>query len=260
MKLSSIFAVLWRHMLTYRKLMWPVLSSNVATPLLYLFSFGFGLGAVIPVMSDSSGFDIPYMQYVLPGLLAYTVMFAASFESSISAYTRMAVQQNWEAVLSAPISLHELLLGEIFWATLKSMIAAVAVLGTGYFFDAIPSGFYGLLNIPVMFCSAFVFSSCALLSTSYAKSYEQFSYFFTFWITPMFMFSGVFFPVDRFPDYVQWVTAFFPMTYVLDVARPISTGTPLELWVVVRTVMVLAFMAGLTYFLTYRKVKSRLFN
>lgn len=260
MSVHAIYAVWRRHCLTYFKMIWPVMASNVANPLLYLFSFGFGLGAVIPTMGDTSGMEVPYLNYVIPGMMAYSIMFAASFEASVSAYTRMTMQQNWNAILSTPVSLHELLLGEIFWAASKAMLAGFAVLIAGYAFGGIPTGFFALWVIPLMFLGAFVFASCALVSTAVAQGYDHFNYFFTFWITPMFMFAGVFFPVDRFPEYVQWVAYIFPMTYLLDIIRPISAGLPLNALDVLKDLAVLAFMGGVTYTFAYRKIHKRLFT
>ena len=260
MAIKAIYAVWRRHVMTYFKMIWPVMANNVANPLLYLFSFGFGLGAVIPVMTDTSGYEMPYLHYVLPGMMAYSVMFAASFETSVSAYARMTMQMNWNAILSTPVSLHELLLGELAWATTKAMLAAVSVMIAGYAFGGIPSGWFGLTNLIVMLGGAFVFASFGLLSTSLAKGFEHFNYFFTFWVTPMFMFSGVFFPVERFPESVQYLTYIFPMTYVLDIARPISAGLPLDGVEVLKDVTVLVLMAVFAYSLAYRKIKQRLFT
>lgn len=260
MNIRAIYAVWRRHYLTGMKMIWPTIASNVANPLLFLFSFGFGLGAVIPMMADDTGSPIPYLNYVIPGMMGYSVMFAASFESSIAAYTRMTLHSTWNAILSTPVSLYELLLGEIFWAAAKAMLAGLAVLAAGYVFGGIPTGLTALWTIPFMIIGSFIFSSCALLSTSVAQGYDQFSYFFTFWVTPMFMFAGVFFPVDRFPEYIQWITYIFPMTYLLEIIRPISTGLPLDGLTILKNLAILAFMGAITYSLAYRNIHKRLFT
>ena len=87
----------------------------MANPLLFLFAFGFGLGAVI---DDMGGLD--YLAYVVPGMMAYSAMFAASFETTIGSFARFNMQKTWDAVLATPVSLLELLLGEAVWAACKA--------------------------------------------------------------------------------------------------------------------------------------------
>ena len=117
---SHTLAVCRRQYLVWRKTIWPSLSTNVANPVLFLFAFGFGLGAVI---DDMGGLD--YLAYVVPGMMAYSAMFAASFETTIGSFARFNMQKTWDAVLATPVSLLELLLGEAFWAACKAMISAV---------------------------------------------------------------------------------------------------------------------------------------
>ena len=123
---SHTLAVCRRQYLVWRKIIWPSLSTNVANPVLFLFAFGFGLGAVI---DDMGGLD--YLAYVVPGMMAYSAMFAASFETTIGSFARFNMQKTWDAVLATPVSLIELLLGEAFWAACKAMISAVCVLAGG---------------------------------------------------------------------------------------------------------------------------------
>src|SRR5918992_5543702 len=108
---SHTFAVCRRQYLVWRKIIWPSLSTNVANPILLLFAFGFGLGAVIDDMGGLS-----YLAFVVPGMMAYSAMFAASFETTIGSYARFNMQRTWDAVLATPVRLTELLLGELLWA------------------------------------------------------------------------------------------------------------------------------------------------
>ena len=123
---NHTLAVWWRQYLVWRKIIWPSLSTNVANPVLFLFAFGFGLGAVI---DDMGGLD--YLAYVVPGMMAYSAMFSASFETSIGSFARFNMQKTWDAVLATPVGLFELLLGEAAWAACKALFSAVCVLAIG---------------------------------------------------------------------------------------------------------------------------------
>ena len=106
----------------WRSLIWSSLASNVVNPILFLFAFGFGLGAFIDTMSG-----IDYLDFVVPGMAAYAAMFAASFETTIGAYSRYAMQRTWDAMLATPVTLPELLFGEMLWAGLKGLFSAICV-------------------------------------------------------------------------------------------------------------------------------------
>ena len=108
------FAVTRRQYLVWRKVIWASLSTNVANPILFLFAFGFGLGAVVDRMAGLS-----YLAFIVPGMMAYSAMFAASFETTVGSFSRLDFQKTWDATLATPVTLLELVLGEALWATGK---------------------------------------------------------------------------------------------------------------------------------------------
>ena len=249
------FAVWWRQYLVWRRILWPSLTNNVANPLLFLFAFGFGLGAVI----DNMG-GLDYLAYVVPGMMAYSTMFAASFETTIGSYARFNMQKTWDAVLATPVSLIELLLGEAVWAACKALFSGVCVLVVGLLWGGVGSLPGALLSLPLIFLSGLCFAACGLAATAHAKSWEFFSYFFTFWVTPMFVFSGVFFGVDRFPAYVQPISWILPMTHVIEVVRPLVAGQPQSLAAACLHIGYVAALAAVTFTLAYRRLRIRLFD
>ena len=252
---NHTLAVWWRQYLVWRKIIWPSLTTNVANPLLFLFAFGFGLGAVI---DDMGGLD--YLAYVVPGMMAYSAMFAASFETTIGSFARFNMQKTWDAVLATPVSLIELLLGEVFWAACKAMLSALCVLAVGLLWGGVGSLAGALASLPLIFLAGFCFAACGLAATAHARSWEFFSYFFTFWVTPMFVFSGVFFGVDRFPAFVQPIAWILPMTHVIEVVRPLTAGQPQSLLAAVAHTGYVAALAVVAFVLAYRRLRVRLFD
>jgi lipooligosaccharide transport system permease protein len=252
---SHSLAVTRRQYLVWRKVIWSSLTTNVANPILFLFAFGFGLGAVVDRMAGLS-----YLAFVVPGMMAYAAMFAASFETTVGSFARFDFQKTWDATLATPVTLLELLLGEAFWATCKAMISAICVLVVGAAWGGIGSAGGALLSLPVIFLAAFAFATCGLVATAYARSWEFFSYFFTFWITPLFIFSGVFFAVDRFPDYVEPVAWVLPMTHLIQVVRPLVAGHDLALLEAVGHILYIAVLGAVAFVVAYRRLKTRLFD
>jgi lipooligosaccharide transport system permease protein len=248
-------AVSRRQYLVWRKVLWASLSTNVINPILFLFAFGFGLGAVVDRMAGLS-----YLAFIVPGMMAYSAMFAASFETTIGSFSRLDFQKTWDATLATPVTLLELLLGEALWATGKALLSAICVLAVGLLWGGVGSIGGALVSLPLIVVASFAFATCGLLATAYAKSWEFFSYFFTFWITPMFVFSGVFFGVDRFPAYIQPIAWILPMTHVIEVVRPLVVGQALELLPALGHVTYVAALAVAAFILAYRRFKTRLFD
>ncbi|RIA55025.1 ABC transporter permease [Dichotomicrobium thermohalophilum] len=252
---GSILAVTHRQFIVWRKLIWSALATNVANPLLFLFAFGLGLGQFVERMGD-----VPYLAFVVPGMTAYAAMFAASFETTIGAYTRYQQQGNWDAIMATPVSLAELLLGEVLWAALKALLSAACVILVGWLWGGVLSLPGALISLPLVFAASLGFACFGLLATTYAHGYEYFSYFFSFWITPMFVFCGVFFDISRFPDPVQVIAWAFPMTHLIAIVRPLTTGAPLDPVIVVVHIAYLGAISALAFWLAYREARRRMFD
>ena len=248
-------AVVWRHYRVWRNLIWSSLVSNVVNPILFLFAFGFGLGAFIDTMSG-----VDYLAFIVPGMIAYAAMFAASFETTIGSFSRYWMQRTWDAVLATPVSLLELLAGEALWATCKGMFSALCVLAVGALWGGTPSLTGAFLALPVVFVGALGFACAGLAATAFARSYEFFSYFFTFWITPMFVFCGVFFDIERFPQAVQAIAWVLPMTHLIAVIRPLMTEQTIGWLAVSGHLAYLVGVAVLTFWIAYRQMQRRLFD
>lgn len=216
-------AVWHRNFLVWRRLIGPSLATNVLDPLIFLFAFGYGLGAVV----DRVG-GLDYLTFVVPGMMCYAAMFAASFEATISTYARFSLQRTWDAILATPVTLTELMLGEMSWAATKGVFSASCVIAVGWIWGGIASPAGAFLALPVLALGAICFASCGLVVVAHAKTWDIFAYFFTFWVTPMFMFSGTFFEVTRFPWFVQAIAWVLPMTHLIAVVRPLSAGTGLD--------------------------------
>lgn len=250
-----VAAVTWRQYVVWRKLIWSALSINVANPILFLFAFGFGMGQFIDVMEG-----VNYLDFVVPGMVAYSAMFAASFEATIGAFTRYFMIKNWDAVLATPVALRELLLGEVLWATLKAMFSGVCVLVVGFLWGGIPSLGGALLALVVVFVGSVTFACCGLVATATARGYDFFAYFFTFWVTPMFVFSGVFFSIERFPEFMQWIAWLLPMTHMVTLVRALFVGAPLSGGMVALHLGFLVAMAAVAFWFAAYKVRQRMFD
>ncbi|HEX3500437.1 MAG TPA: ABC transporter permease [Stellaceae bacterium] len=249
------YAVWRRNALVWRRLIGPSLTTNVLDPLIFLFAFGYGLGAVL----DRVG-GMDYLHFIVPGMMCYAAMFAASFESTISTYARVSLQRTWDATLATPVTLTELMLGEMSWAATKGVFSSCCVIAVGSLWGGIASLWGTLIAVPVLALGAICFACCGLAVTSQAKTWDVFAYFFTFWVTPMFMFSGTFFEVTRFPFIVQAIAWALPMTHLITVVRPLAAGAALDPLAAAGHLAYIAALAAAAFAFAQRSFGARLFG
>lgn len=225
-----------RNFFVWRKLMASSITTHLIEPVVVMFGFGLGVGALVGEVDGA-----PYLQYVAGGMACYTVMFGASFEALYSAFTRMHVQRTWDAVLHTPMTLDDVVAGEWLWAGIKSMAAGVAmlVLLTALGFADYPAA---LLLLPVLLLGGLTFSSLALACNACARGYELFSFYFTLFLTPMLFLSGAFFPVRQMPEPLQLLSAVLPLRHLVELTRPLLAGEIPPLWAF--NILALAAYAG----------------
>ncbi len=146
-------------------------------------------------------------------------MNAATFEVLYSGFSRMHVQKTWEAIMNAPIALDDIVAAELVWAASKSCLAGVAILAViaAFGFTASP---LALAAIPVVFLTGLCFAALGLIMTALAPSYDFFMYYFTLFITPMTLLSGVFFPQSQLPETVRSIAEVLPLSHAIALVRP----------------------------------------
>jgi lipooligosaccharide transport system permease protein len=215
---SGARAVWQRNVLVWRKLIVPSLLINFGEPLLYLLGLGFGLGAFVGEMAG-----LPYLAFLASGIAASSAMNTASFEGMYSVYTRMVPQRTYDSILATPLGVDDIVAGEMLWCATKSTISGVAILAVAYAFGA-TQGTSGLLAVPVFFLTGLAFAGPALVMAALSQGYDFFSYYFTLFITPMFMLCGVFFPVASLPDFLHPVVQLLPLTHAIELIRPLMAG------------------------------------
>src|SRR5690242_16419961 len=190
-------AVWRRNYLVWKKLALPSILGNLADPMIYLFGLGYGLGSLLPSSLPALG-GVPYIAFFAAGTVCASTMHAASFETLYSGFSRMHVQRTWEAILNAPIALDDVVFGELLWAAAKATLSGSAILlviaALGYVDSPL-----ALWALPVIFLAGLAFSALGLIVCAVAPSFDFFMYYFTLFITPMALLSGVFFPTEQLP-------------------------------------------------------------
>jgi lipooligosaccharide transport system permease protein len=212
-----------RNLLVWRKLAVPSLLGNFGEPLLYLLALGYGLGALVGEVEG-----MPYVVWLASGIVCSSCMVSASFEAMYSAYTRMSPQRTWDAMISTPLDIGDVVLGEVVWAATKGLVSATAILLVGAGLGAVQGGWATVLALPAVFLAGLAFASMAMVVTALSRSYDFFLYYSTLCITPMLLLGGVFFPVGQMPEAVQALSLALPLTHAVALVRPLVIGEPVS--------------------------------
>ena len=216
---SLRFVHVWRrNRLVWTKLAIPSMLGNLADPMLYMLGLGYGLGAMLPNVVGMS-----YIAFLAAGTVCSSTMMSASFESMYSSFSRMHVQRTWDAIINAPITLDDLVFGEAMWAATKAFLSGAAVLVVATALGLVASPL-ALWVLPIVFLTGLAFSGMGLVMTSLSPSYDFFMYYFTLAVTPMMLTSGVFFPIEQLPHWLQVASHALPLTHAVELVRPLMTG------------------------------------
>jgi lipooligosaccharide transport system permease protein len=223
----GVWCVWRRYASVFVKSIWYYLVTTFLEPLLYLLAFGVGVGSLIGTL-EASGVRLTYRSFIFSGIIAQTVLFQGFYEGSFGAFVRMYYQKIFQAIAITPITLSEVLWGELMWDASKSTLAAEVVALIGVISGVFPP--LSLLKIlPVCFLGSLLFSGMGLAAAAYSRSIDELSYPQYLLVFPMFLFCGVFYPVENLPDALQPVAWFFPLTSVNSLIRTLTLGLPLQI-------------------------------
>ncbi len=217
--LPYALAVWRRNAAMYKKTWkWNILP-NFFEPVFYLFSIGLGVGAYISEMGGTS-----YLAFIAPGLVCVAAMNGASFEVTYNIYVRLVFEKTYDAMLTTPIEPDDVLVGEILWAVTRSCVYG------GCFFVVLM--LFGLTPLPSSLSVIFVIPMTGLLFAAIGMVFslripniDMFSFYFTLFLTPLFLFSDVFFPLkERLTGAWLWVAEALPLLHPVRLARASFRG------------------------------------
>ena len=249
MNVQRAFRVWQRHFTVYTKLYKSSIVLNFIEPVLYLVALGLGLGAFVKEIQG-----MPYIQFIAPGIVASSSMFAATYECSYGTYVRMTYQKTFDAILVTPVNLDDLVLGELLWGASKSMLYGTIIIIVISLFGLVDSPLI-LLAIPLLFVTGLIFAEISVIFTAIVPGIDSFNYFFTLFMTPLFLFSGIFFPLDTLPSIVAKIAFFTPLYHIVNILRAFAAG---EIQAVIWDILWLPAAALLLIPLPFRLMARRI--
>ncbi len=210
----------WRRdlevfMKTYKVNFFPPL----VEPVFYLVGLGFGLGGFVQPQEG-----LRYVAFIAPALVAISMMFSSFFECTYASFVRMYYQKTFGAIIATPVSLEEVIAGELLWGATKSLINSTIVLGVVFAFGLVSSPLF-LLIPPLSFLVGLMFAAMAMCFTAITPNIDSFNYPSFLFITPMFILSGTFFSSHNLPETVQLISKIFlPLYHAVELTRGLTIG------------------------------------
>ena len=229
--LSVAWTRLWRarrlverNILVYRH-QWIIIFSGVFEPIFYLIGIGLGIGGIVGNVPAEfvQGREISYLAFVAPALLATAAMNGAVFETIFNVFFKLNYAKTYDGVLATPMGITEIALGEMLWALIRAALYAVAMFVIMLVFGLILSP-WGVLIIPAALLVAAAFAAAGLAGTSFLRTVNDFDVPMGLIVMPMFLFSGTFFPIEVYPEFVQWLVQLTPLYHAINLIRGLSTG------------------------------------
>jgi lipooligosaccharide transport system permease protein len=213
-----------RNILVYRH-QWIIIFSGVFEPIFYLIGIGLGIGGIVGDVPAqyTDGQEISYLAFVAPALLATAAMNGAVFETIFNVFFKLNYAKTYEGVLATPMGITEIALGEMLWALFRAALYAVAMFVIMLVLGLILSP-WGVLIIPAALLVAAAFAAAGLAGTSFLRTVNDFDVPMGLIVMPMFLFSGTFFPIQIYPEWVQVLVQLTPLYHAINLIRGLSTG------------------------------------
>lgn len=213
-----VWQVFRRNLTVYRRTWMISMSFNFIEPLLYLAAMGVGLGSYVRPMEG-----MPYLDFLAPGLTVSSAMFAAAYECTYGSFVRMEFQKIYDAIIATPASAGDVVMGDLLWGAFKSLLYGTVILFVIFALGLVQSP-WALLVPPVLLLAGLTFAAMSMAWVGLVPNIDSFNYYFSLVVTPLFLLSGVFFPVGDLAPSIRAVAWISPLYHAVQVTRGLVTG------------------------------------
>jgi lipooligosaccharide transport system permease protein len=233
--IASALAVLEYCARVYRRNWRGTMFMTFFSPILFLGAMGFGLGTFVNTSSGAGAATgnatasaisgVGYAAFLAPGLLAATCMQTGAFEATYPVMGRLVWDKVYHAMLATPIAIVDIIAGQIGWFAVRLTLVAGAYYVVMLGFGLVRGGPISILAVPVGVLTGLCFSAWIAAFAATQTNDNGFSIIFRFLITPLFLFSGTFFPIEQLPAFLQPVALVTPTYHGVQLIRDLTLGT-----------------------------------
>lgn len=220
---SSIWPIVEYQLVFSRRAIKTLVATGLITPLLYVLSLGVGLGTV--VNSHGSGLGVPYLVYVAPAFLAATALQIATGDASYPIFSGFQWTRTFHGMAASPLTPRQIALGQLTWIALRITANAMIYLAVMACFGACRQ-WQVIFAIPAatLTGTAFAATVAAVSASLRSGMGGTFATINRFLVTPMFLFSGTFYPISRLPQWARDLAYISPLWHGTELARDAAIG------------------------------------
>ena len=210
-----------RNAIAYRRI-WYIFMAGFAEPIFYLLSIGVGVGELVGDLPGPGGTTLDYRHFVAPALLATSAMNGSIFDTTFNFFVKYKYMKTYDAILATPLSAGDVAAGEVVWALIRGTVYSTVFLLTMTAFGLVES-WWAVLAVPGAVLIGFAFAGAGLAATTFMRSFVDFD-FVNLAMVPLFLFSGTFFPLSRYPAGLEWVVRLTPLYQGVEIERAVVLG------------------------------------
>lgn len=214
-------AAMLRNALALRTTNTLTFLTGFVEPVIYLVAFGYGVGGLIGTV-EVAGAEVSYAAFIAPALLASSAMSGAMTDATFNVFFKMHYMRIYQTMMSTSLGPLDVALGEIAWAMVRGAAYAIGFTVVAAMFGLLTT-WWSLLMIPAAVLVAFAFASIGMTLTSYMTSFHQLNWL-NFVLLPLFLFSGTFFPITLYPEWLQAIIMVTPLWQAIAMMRSIAFG------------------------------------
>jgi lipooligosaccharide transport system permease protein len=238
MMARAALRVVEHNAVTFRRI-WRSSLTSIVMPFVFLAAMGLGLGSLVSRQTGTVG-GVTYLAFLAPGLLVATAMQTGAGDGAWPVMAKMRWNRVYHAMLATPLTVDDLLLGELAWTALRLIYLSAAFFAAMLLFGVVLSP-WGFLAVPVAVLTGLAFYTPILALTGAIRTDSPYNVVFRVGITPLFVLGGAFFPIERLPAAVQPVAWAMPLSHGVALARGLTTGAAEPVMALVHVVVLAAF-------------------
>jgi lipooligosaccharide transport system permease protein len=218
------WSVVEHELIDARRYWSTVLVEALLSPLLYVLALGVGLGTVVNAHSDTLG--VTYVVFVAPAFLTAAALQNAASSATFGIVAGFKWVRYYHGMAATPLTSRQICDGKLAWIALRTLAGALIYFAIMACFGAVTRG-WAVLAIPAAVLTAMAFAApLAALSAAIEGESQAFNVVRRFVVTPMFLFSGTFYPVGQLPGWGRWLAYVSPLWHGTQLARGASIGHP----------------------------------
>ena len=191
----------------------------IGQPLLFLLALGYGLGSIYKEAGQGN-----YLQFLVPGIMAQTVLFSAMFFGAMIIFDRQF--GFLKETLVAPVSRFKIMLGGALGGATTAVIQGSLVFLVSLLLGFRPVHWLGsLLALVFMGILALAITSFSSGIGTFVEDMQGFQAINQFIVFPLYFLSGALYPLTHVPSWLRIIAEFNPISYTVDALRYAMLGT-----------------------------------